>query len=301
MDILQNKIDFMGFIVVERANGNGDPLNGNSPRVDYDGYGEISDVCLKRKIRNRMQDFGANILVQSDDRCTDGHKSIESRIRGTESIEEFLPGKKKKEQEMDIAQLHQRVCSEWLDVRSFGQVFTTSKSSSIEGLSLGVRGAISIHNAVSLDPVEVIDMQITKSVNGIESKGKGSDTMGMKHFVKFGVYKMQGSINVQLAEKTGFTIEDSKTFEKALISIFEGDASSARPEGSMRLAKLYWIEHSNKTGIESSYVMHNAVRATLKEGVEVPRSFEDYIIDESFLKEIKDINVEIYENEKRIQ
>ena len=152
------------------ANPNGDPLNGNSPRTDYNGLGEMSDVCIKRKIRNRMQDLGKPIFVQSEDRCSDDCGSLSERasaaMKGIKDREEYA----------------RRACETWLDVRAFGQVFAFKDA---KGFSCGVRGPVSVHQASSLSPVEIESLQITKSVNG-EKKEKGenraSDTMGMKHF-----------------------------------------------------------------------------------------------------------------------
>lgn len=114
MAVLQNKIDFALVIAVNHANPNGDPLNGNRPRETYEGLGEISDVCLKRKIRNRMMDLGQNVFVQSDDRCNDGFKSLKDRADG-------CPAVKKAEKDKDA--YAKAACETWLDVRSFGQVF----------------------------------------------------------------------------------------------------------------------------------------------------------------------------------
>ena len=167
-ELLKNKIDFVAFAIVRNANPNGDPLNGNRPRVNYDGYGEISDVCLKRKIRNRMQDLGNPIFVQSADRVDDGYESLSERAAGE------LKGIKDREKYAAEA------CKKWLDVRSFGQVFAF-KSTDKNGVSVGVRGPVSIQMASSLSPVEVESQQITKSVNGEPAKGgRSSDTMGMK-------------------------------------------------------------------------------------------------------------------------
>ena len=213
MSVLQHKIDFVALLSVTNANSNGDPLDGNRPRTDNDGYGEISDVCIKRKIRNRMQDLGQEIFVQSEDRCDDGFGSLSERASAA--------------------------CAKWLDVRSFGQVFAFKDT---KGFSAGVRGPVSIHQAVSISPVEIGSQQITKSVNG-EKNEKGdartSDTMGMKHFVRFGLYKLKGSINVQLAEKTGFSEEDAEIVKECIRTLFVNDASSARPDGSMEVVKLW--------------------------------------------------------------
>ncbi len=266
MSTLNNKIDFVVLISAERANANGDPLNGNRPRTDYEGYGEMSDVCIKRKIRNRMQDLGQPVFVQSDDRCDDGFGSLSERAASV------MKGEKNR----DI--YAQKACQTWLDVRSFGQVFAFKDA---KGVSVGVRGPVSIHQAVSVSPVEVETLQITKSVNGEKGeKGatRSSDTMGKKHYVRFGLYKIKGSINVQLAQKTGFTHDDALLIREALRTLFEGDASSARPEGSMEVVKLYWFEHNCATGQYSSAAVHRSVKAVPKAGVTIPRSVEDYEI-----------------------
>lgn len=267
MGILQNKIDFVVFASVTMANPNGDPLNGNSPRTDYAGLGEMSDVCIKRKLRNRMQDLGQAVFVQSADRCDDKCGSLSERAAA-------VLGKAKEFKDSDA--YAQKACETWLDVRSFGQVFAFKDT---KGMSIGVRGPVSIHQGVSLSPVQVEDMQITKSVNGESSdKGRSSDTMGMKHFVRFGLYKIKGSINVQLAEKTGFTEEDAEVLKECLRTLFVNDASSARPEGSMEVVKLYWFRHSCKDGQYSSARVHRSVQAELIASDALPSCAEDYEI-----------------------
>ncbi len=265
MSILKNKIDFVLLVSVNMANCNGDPLNGNRPRTDYNGLGEISDVCIKRKIRNRMQDLGNKIFVQSDDRCDDGFKSLSERasaaLKNVKDPEEYAS----------------KACQKWLDVRSFGQVFAF-KSNEKSGVSVGVRGPVSIHQAVSISPVEVESMQITKSVNGEPSEKRSSDTMGMKHFVRFGLYEIKGSINVQLAEKTGFSEEDANTLKECLRTLFVNDASSARPEGSMEVIKLFWFKHNCKDGQYSPAKVHRSVKAELKTNDIIPSSIDDYSI-----------------------
>ena len=266
MSILQNKVDFVALISVTRANSNGDPLNGNRPRTDLNGFGEISDVCVKRKIRNRMQDMGNPIFVQSEDRCTDGFGSLSERasasLKGIKDREEYA----------------RRACETWLDVRTFGQVFAFKDT---KGFSCGVRGPVSIHQASSISPVEIESIQITKSVNG-EKKGKdenrASDTKGMKHFVRFGLYQIKGSINVQLAEKTGFTEADAETVKECLRTLFVNDASSARPDGSMEVVKLFWWKHNCKDGQYSSARVHRSVRIAQKDADAIPSCAEDYDI-----------------------
>lgn len=296
MTALENKIDFIGFLTVTRANPNGDPLNGNQPRTDYDGYGEISDVCLKRKIRNRLQDMGEPILVQSNDRSDDGFTSIRERVESNPALEKIL---KMKEKEKGRTQMFaEEAAKAWIDVRAFGQVFALKKATGVDAVSVGVRGPVSIHPAVSLDPVTITDQQITKSTNGEPGETKGSDTMGMKHRVDFGLYRFQGSINVQLAEKTGFSAEDAEEIKRALVTLFENDASSARPEGSIDVARLYWVKHPGKTGIASAKV-HRSVTVRKKEGVERPKSLADYTMDDTALWALPALEIELYEEGER--
>ena len=266
MSTLKNKIDFVALVAVNMANANGDPLNGNRPRTDYEGYGEMSDVCIKRKIRNRMQDMGMKVFVQSDDRSDDGCDSLSKR-----ADKEGFKGIKKEEE------FFNKACATWLDVRSFGQVFAFNN---LALKSVGVRGPVSIHQAVSVVPVEIVSMQITKSVSGDKKEGatRGSDTMGMKHFVKFGMYIIKGSINVQLAEKTGFSDEDAETIKECLRTLFVNDASSARPDGSMEVVKLYWFKHNCKDGQYSSAKVHRSVSVTQKPEVMVPSVIDDFEI-----------------------
>lgn len=262
MSQLQNKIDFVAFVSVNMANANGDPLNGNRPRMDYNGFGEMSDVCVKRKIRNRMQDLGYSIFVQSDDKRSDEFGSLSERASAK------LGKIKDKDTYASTA------CSTWMDVRAFGQVFAFKADKG--GVSVGVRGPVSIHQAVSVSPVEIESLQITKSVNGEPNEKRSSDTMGMKHYIRFGIYKIKGSINVQLAEKTGFTEEDADIVKECLRTLFLNDSSSARPEGSMEVLKLYWYKHNCKDGQYSSATVHRAVEVHSKIGDEIPKSVDDY-------------------------
>lgn len=263
MGVLKNKIDFTVVLTVTKANPNGDPLDGNRPRVNYDGYGEISDVCIKRKIRNRLQDMGEKIFVQSDERADDGCKSLRDRA---DSCAELKAANKDADKFAEVA------CREWIDVRAFGQVFA------FKGLnvSVGVRGPVTVQTAVTVDSVDTSSMQITKSVNSVTSDKKSSDTMGMKHRVDFGVYKFSGSINVQLAEKTGFTEEDAEKIHEALKTLFENDCSSARPDGSMEVIRVYWWKHNCKTGQYSSAKVHRSVQVNKVFGE--GRKIDDYEI-----------------------
>lgn len=269
MSNLQNKIDFTVLVKVVNANPNGDPLNSNRPRTTYTGQGEISDVCIKRKIRNRFQDMGEQIFVQSADRSVDECTSLSERA--SKNITDYKSNE-------DYARM---ACEKWIDVRTFGQVFAfkpVDKKSKKEGVSVGVRGPVSIHQAVSCSPVDINSMQITKSVNSEPAEGKSSDTMGTKHFVEFGLYRIKGSVNVQLAEKTGFSEEDAGKLKEALRTLFINDASAARPDGSMEVVSVYWWRHNNKIGQYSAAKVHDSLKIRLKEGVSYPVSVEDYEI-----------------------
>jgi CRISPR-associated protein Csd2 len=268
MKTLSQKIDFAIIIRVKNANPNGDPLNGNRPRTDLDGRGEMTDVCLKRKIRDRIMElkddkgnYKYDIFVQSDDRKREGdaYNSLKARFEG-------VIGKKVKEDDA-----LKKACETWLDVRSFGQLFAFKGEKKSPGLSISVRGPVSIHSAFSTKPVNISSIQITKSVNGqdknetgndgedAESRGMSSDRMGMKHRVDGGVYVTFGSMNPQLAERTGFSEEDAKVIKEILPKLFENDASSARPDGSMEVLSVCWWEHGCKAGKHSSAKVHKTL------------------------------------------
>lgn len=260
---MENKIDFAVIFSVKNANPNGDPLNGNRPRIDYDGYGEISDVCLKRKIRDRLQDAGENIFIQSDERKIDGMPNLRARAESEEfglGKEAFKIDKKKPQKKDETAIL---ACKKWFDVRAFGQLFAFDKQDDASGVSIPIRGPVSIQSAFSKDPVTITSSQIVKSVNAEEAKGRSSissDRMGMKHRVDKAVYVTYGSMNPQLSEKTGFSNKDANTIKTVLPKLFEGDASSARPEGSMAIVKVIWWQHNSKSGQYSSAKVHQTLQ-----------------------------------------
>ena len=266
MPALQNKIDFAVVLSVKNANPNGDPLNGNRPRTDYNGIGEITDVCIKRKLRDRLLESGQDVFVQSDDRKNDDATSLKDRAEKT-------LGKA-----FGSSETTKLACEKWFDVRAFGQLFamTSKKTKKKEGdeegdgkgVSIPIRGPVTIQSAFSLQPVEVTSTQITKSVSG-EGDGtkRGSDTMGMKHRVDGGTYVFYGSMNPQLAERTGFNDQDAEVIKQLLPKLFENDASSARPEGSMEVLKVIWWKHNSKAGQFSSAKVHRSL--SIKQGGEI--------------------------------
>ncbi len=255
MTALQNKIDFALVFSAENANPNGDPLNGNRPRTTSEGFGEVSDVALKRKIRNRLQDQGNRIFVQSDERRDDGASSLSERFN---TFLDNLPEDEKKIKDAVFAQ----ACEKWLDVRSFGQVFAFKGSKDADKVSLGIRGPVTIQSAFSCEPIAIDDIQITKSVNSETTKdgSKSSDTMGMKYRVSGrAVYTTFGSISPQLASKTGFSDEDAEAIKQALVTLFENDESAARPSGSMEVLKVVWFMHNSKSGQYPAAKVHHSV------------------------------------------
>jgi CRISPR-associated protein Csd2 len=277
--VLQHKIDFALVLRVNNANPNGDPLNGNRPRTSYDGIGEITDVCLKRKLRDRLQEIGEAIYVQSDDRRADEHRSLAERAKAT--LGSKLGG----------PETRTLACRAWFDVRAFGNLFAIKAGKKTKGddenggdtgISIGIRGPVTIQSAFSLQPVEVTSTQITKSVSG-EGDGtkRGSDTMGMKHRVDQGIYVSYGSINPQLAERTGFSDADAATIKAILPKLLENDASSARPEGSMEVLKVIWWQHPSKSGVCSSAKVHRSLAIDPEGNVTVTRidGLADEIID----------------------
>jgi CRISPR-associated protein Csd2 len=270
MTTLQNKIDFAVIFRVKNANPNGDPLNGNRPRTDYSNFGEMSDVSIKRKIRDRLlerwisdgkNDDGNMIFVQSDDRKADDAKSLRARA-------EAGLGK-----ELGSDKTAELACKKWLDVRAFGQLFALksnkkagkknddgSEAEGDTGVSIGIRGPVTVQSAFSIEPIDVTSLQITKSVSG-EGDGtkRGSDTMGMKHRVDRGVYVFKGSMNPQLAERTGFNDDDANAIKTVLPRLFENDEAAARPAGSMEVLKVIWWQHNCKAGQHSSAKVHRTL------------------------------------------
>lgn len=274
---LSKKIDFAVVFKVTNANPNGDPLNGNRPRTIYEGNGEVSDVCIKRKIRNRLMEAGKAIFVQSDDSKNDKHPSLKSRA------DEILSGLKAPEE------IAKKACETWFDVRSFGQLFAFKaaggkkgkakegeESGDDKGVSIGIRGPVSVQSAFSIAPVSLTSTQITKSVSS-EGDGtkRGSDTMGMKHRVDRGIYTFYGSMNPQLAVKTRFSDSDAAAIKAVLPRLFENDASSARPEGSMEVLKVVWWEHNCASGQCSSAKVHRSLNVADTDDLDALISFNE--------------------------
>ena len=279
MTTLQNKIDFAVVFRVTRANPNGDPLNGNRPRTDYDNIGEMTDVSIKRKIRDRLLERfvslqkdgkpsdGQAIFVQSDDRKVDSHKNL--RVRAEAALGSNLGSGRT----IELA------CATWFDVRAFGQLFALksnkkagkkntdgSEEEGDTGVSIGIRGPVTVQSAFSVEPIDISSEQITKSTsNEGDGVNRQSDQMGMKHRVEKGVYVFFGSMNPQLAERTAFNDDDAEAIKLVLPRLFENDESAARPAGSMEVLKVIWWRHNCKSGQYSSAKVHRTLK-TMPDG-----------------------------------
>jgi CRISPR-associated protein Csd2 len=203
--------------------------------------------------------------VQSDDRKIDGEPSLRARAESeTNGLGKKSFGKGSKKEETAKA-----ACEKWFDVRTFGQVFAFGKDGDASGVSIPIRGPVTIQSAFSMERVSVTSTQITKSVSGDgDGSRRGSDTMGMKHRVDNAIYVTYGSMSPQLAERTGFSDADAETIKTMLPKIFEGDASSARPDGSMEVLTVVWWAHNSKAGQHSSAKVHRSLKVNSDGSVE---------------------------------
>jgi CRISPR-associated protein Csd2 len=291
---LTHRIDFKFAFAVNHANPNGDPLNNNYPRTLPDGRGEVSDVALKRKIRNRWHDFGQEILIMPADTIVYPEPNdIYSRLTENKAYKAFLEDYSKHESDRPKAifktGLRQVACQTWMDVRAFGQVFSFKNvpDKHFDKFSLGIRGPVSIWPAFSLDPVDIDSIQITKSINLKPTKTgeRGSDTMGRKNSIEFGLYISQGSISVPQSQMTGFSDADANLLKKALSSLFTNDESTARPVGSMEIVRLdWWVnDYADDSSADNQPLLSpkdlfDAIQYSKKDGVERPRSADDYVV-----------------------
>ncbi len=232
----------------------------------------VKSLTFALKIRNRLQDMGESIFVQSDDNRIDEHRSLNARFKG--ALEKWE--KEVKEKKRESADTRSNAPKEWFDVRAFGQVFAFPKKEkgkkgkdadiadeNSDAVSIGIRGPVTIQSAFSVEPITPDSLQITKSVNLETQKNpdnKASDTMGMKHRVDKGIYVTYGAINTQLTNKTVFSESDAEKLKEALRTLFVNDVSSARPDGSMEVVKVIWWKHNSPCGQYSSAKVHRSLK-----------------------------------------
>ena len=267
MEPIKNRYEFTVIFDVENGNPNGDPDAGNMPRIDPEtSAGLVTDVCLKRKIRNFVEIFKEdepyyNILVKPD-------KALNTKF--TEAYEAIgeKTGQKGKNPEA-VRAARDYICQNYFDVRTFGAVMSTGNDPC--GI---VRGPVQISFAKSVDPIFTQDITITRQARRNESD---SATMGRKSIVPYGLYRADGYVSAMLAQKiTKFSEEDLELLWNAIINMFEHDRSAAR--GKMCVRKLYVFKHDSVLGNAPANVLFDKIVISKKDGVEVPRSFNDYEI-----------------------
>ena len=277
-EIIKNRYDFVILFDVENGNPNGDPDAGNMPRIDPEsGYGLVTDVCLKRKIRNYVD------TVKED--ATGYRIYIKDQVplnrNDAEALEYLGVGDDlkaaKKENPMLDVEIQKFMCQNFYDIRTFGAVMTTFVKGN---LNCGqIRGPVQLGFARSVDPIMPQEVTITRIAITTELDAERKDTeMGRKHIVPYGLYRAEGYISANLARKTTkFSDEDLKLLWQAILNMFENDRSAAR--GKMAVRELIVFKHDTELGNAPSYKLFDAVRIARKEGVAVPRSYQDYVIE----------------------
>lgn len=268
---VENRYDFVMLFDVENGNPNGDPDAGNSPRVDPEtGCGYITDVCLKRKIRNFVEMYkegeeGYNILIKPD-------RYLNAKF--TEAYEkEGLKTKNKGKNADDVKKARDFMCRNYFDVRAFGAVMSTGEDPC--GI---VRGPVQINFARSLSPINIQDVSITRQARTTEARTETGETeMGRKSIIPYALYRAEGYVSAALANKvTELSEEDLDLLWTAIINMFENDHSAAR--GKMCMRKLYVFKHSNVLGNCPSHILFDKIHVDLKNEEEPPRKFVDYQI-----------------------
>ena len=279
---IQNRYDFVMLYDVENGNPNGDPDAGNMPRTDPEtGHGIVTDVCIKRKIRNFVDSFRSKeneceiyvkqdkILNQQDDRGIEYAKSIKDRAEKSKTFREFM-------------------CRTFFDIRTFGAVMTkVTQDPSLSNVAGQVRGPVQLAFGKSISPIVQQDISITRVAITKPEDAKRKDTeMGRKHIVPYGLYRQEGFISANLARTvTGFSEKDLQILWEAITHMFEGDRSAAR--GKMALRELIVFKHGCELGSAPAHKLFERVRVNLREDAVSPRAYSDYTvtIDESNLPE----------------
>lgn len=274
---IRNRYDFVILFDVENGNPNGDPDAGNMPRVDPEtGYGLVTDVCLKRKIRNYVETLkedapGYRIYIK------DGvplNRSDNEAIAAL-GIDGDLKAAKKSTPDID-RKLRDWMCQNFFDIRTFGAVMTTFVKGA---LNCGqVRGPVQLGFARSVDPIVPQEVTITRVAITTEADAEKKGTeMGRKHIVPYGLYRAEGFVSANLARKTtGFSDEDLQLLWQAILNMFENDHSAAR--GKMAVRELIIFKHDSELGNAPSYKLFDAVTIARKDGIAVPRSYQDYTV-----------------------
>lgn len=274
MNPITNRYEFVFLFDVANGNPNGDPDAGNLPRIDPEtNQGLVTDVCLKRKLRNyvsleKENNPGYAIYMQEKAVLNNQHKKAYEAL-SIEPVDNKLP-----KEEAKAKELTQWMCKNFFDVRTFGAVMTTKVNSG------QVRGPVQFAFASSIDPVVPMEVSITRMAVTTEAEAEKQSgdnrTMGRKHIIPYGLYRAHGFISAKLAERTGFSDEDLDLVWRSLINMFEHDRSAARGEMSAR--KLIVFKHDHPMGNAPAHLLFDAVKVKRVEGEEdtPARSFSDY-------------------------
>ena len=284
-EVIKNRYEFVILFDVENGNPNGDPDAGNMPRIDPEsGLGLVTDVCLKRKIRNyvdiiKENEKGYKIYIKEDMPLNRSDKeACESvGIKETEDkkVTEALKKLKKSDPDVDV-KLRDYMCNHFYDIRTFGAVMTTFVKAA---LNCGqVRGPVQIGIARSMDPIISQEVTITRVAITTEKDAENKSTeMGRKSIVPYGLYRAEGYISANLARRvTGFSEDDLEILWDAIVNMFENDHSAAR--GKMAVRELIVFKHSKELGDCPAYKLFDAVEVKKNEGIEYPRKYQDYTV-----------------------
>lgn len=292
-EVIKNRYDFVVLFDVENGNPNGDPDSDNMPRIDPDsGYGLVTDVCLKRKIRNYVEmvkedEEGYGIYIKNGvtlnrhDLTAGDALGIRSELEQLQSLGKKEAKKvgsalKKSDPDIDV-KIRDYMCANYYDIRAFGTVMTTFVKGA---LNCGqVRGPVQLGFAHSVEPISYQEVTITRVAITTESDAENKDTeMGRKYIVPYGLYRAEGFVSANLARKTtGFTEDDLELLWDAILNMFENDHSAAR--GKMAVRKLIIFKHDSELGCAPSYKLFDEVKVSRKEGVEIARSYSDYDVE----------------------
>lgn len=277
-EVIKNRYEFVILFDVENGNPNGDPDAGNLPRIDPEsGYGIVTDVCIKRKIRNYVEaikedESGYKIYIRED---VPLNRSDNTAYKYLETDEKGIKELKKKDPNVD-RKIRDFMCQNFFDIRTFGAVMTTFVSAA---LNCGqVRGPVQLGFARSIDPIVSQEVTITRVAITTEKDAENKRTeMGRKNIVPYALYRMEGYISANLARKvTGFTEDDLELLWDAIINMFEVDHSAAR--GKMSVRELIVFKHSKELGDCPAYKLFDAVDVRRADGVEYPRRYKDYTV-----------------------
>ena len=277
---IKNRYDFVILFDVENGNPNGNPDAGNMPRIDPEtGYGLVTDVCLKRKIRNYVEDLkeeapGYRIYVKEGVPLNRSDAEALTAV----GVSGDLKAAKKSDPGID-KKLRDFMCSNFYDIRTFGAVMTTFVKGA---LNCGqVRGPVQLNFARSIDPIVPQEVTITRVAIATEADAEKKGTeMGRKHIVPYALYRAEGYVSANLARKTtGFSEDDLQLLWQAILNMFENDHSAAR--GKMAVRELIVFKHDSELGCAPAYKLFQKVQVQRVEGVEVPRRYEDYVVSVS--------------------